>query len=63
MGEAAYDKAKRSLEANTPLQATATADRVAESILLFLAGADLITGETLLVDGGHHLMQMPLARR
>lgn len=63
MGEAVYNKAKSNLEANTPLQATATADRVAESILLFLAGADLITGETLLVDGGHHLMQMPMARR
>ena len=63
MGEAVYEKAKSNLEANTPLRATATADRVAESILLFLAGADLITGETLLVDGGHHLMQMPMARR
>lgn len=36
---------------------------VAEVIVWFLTGADVVTGETLLLDGGHHLTQMPLARR
>ena len=42
---------------------TTTPDNIAEAIVYFLSGADVITGETLLLDGGHHLTQMPLARR
>ena len=38
-------------------------DTVAEAILYFLGGADVVTGETLILDGGHHLNQMPFARR
>jgi hypothetical protein len=36
---------------------------VAEVIVYFLTGASVVTGETLLLDGGHHLTQMPMARR
>ncbi|MCR9279015.1 MAG: SDR family oxidoreductase [Pseudomonadaceae bacterium] len=62
MGEA-YDRSKAYLEANTPLAMTVTADIVAENILMLLTGAPGVTGETLILDGGHHLMQTPLARR
>ena len=42
---------------------TVTADIVAEAIVHFLSGAAGVTGETLILDGGHHLQQMPFARR
>ena len=61
--EAVVTASRAYLEANTPLQCTATADTVAEAILYFIRGADIVTGETLILDGGHHLQQMPLARR
>ncbi|MEM1433296.1 MAG: glucose 1-dehydrogenase [Pseudomonadota bacterium] len=63
MGAEAYERSKSYLEANTPLQLTTTPDTVAEAILYFAGGAEVVTGETLILDGGHHLMQTPMARR
>jgi 3-oxoacyl-[acyl-carrier protein] reductase len=63
MGADNYARAKASLEQNTPLKLTSTPDTVAEVIVYFLTGASTVTGETLLLDGGHHLNQMPNARR
>lgn len=63
MGPENYARAKARLEESTPLKLTATPDTVAEVIVYLLDGAGIVTGETLLLDGGHHLMQMPMARR
>lgn len=63
MGEAAYEASRAFLEATAPLARTATADTVAEAILYFIEGADLITGESLILDGGTHLTGIPVARR
>ena len=63
MGAERYERTRAHLEANAPLRLTVDADTVAESILYFVTGASVITGETLIVDGGHHLMQTTLARR
>ena len=63
LGVENYERTKSWLETNVPLRLTATADTVAEAILYFLSGAGLVTGETLLLDGGHHLIQTPFARR
>ena len=63
MGSDAYDRAKQHLEAHTPLRLTTTPDTVAEAILLFIEGASVVTGETLILDGGHHLNQMASSRR
>jgi 3-oxoacyl-[acyl-carrier protein] reductase len=63
MGAENYARTKAYLEQNTPLQVTSTPDSVAEVIVYFLTGASVVTGETLLLDGGHHLTQMPNARR
>ncbi len=63
LGRDNYERAKSYLENNVPLRQTATADTVAEAILYFLTGATVVTGETLILDGGHHLMQTPFARR
>ena len=62
MGDAAYDAAKGFLEKATPLGRTATADTVADAILAFAEGMDLVTGETLIFDGGAHLSGMPVRR-
>ena len=63
LGEERYAAAKAALEASAPLRLTTTPDTVAEAILYFVAGADVITGETLILDGGNHLNTAPLARR
>ena len=63
MGAERYARVKAHWRDNTPLRMTMTADTVAEAILYFLGGATGVTGETLILDGGHHLQQMPFARR
>ncbi len=55
MGQELYDAVKNHLETTLPLRATCTPEKVAEAIFLFIRGADLVTGETLLFDGGQHL--------
>ncbi len=56
LGKDAYKKVKDSLEAAAPLQVTCTADSVAESIVQFVEGHCVVTGQYLLLDGGHSLM-------
>lgn len=63
MGPAVYEDAKKFLEETTPLRLTTTPDAVADAILYFVAGADVVTGETLILDGGMHLNTAPLGRR
>ncbi len=63
LGAERYHATKAALEAASPLRLTTTPDTVAETILYFIAGADVVTGETLLVDGGNHLNTAPLGRR
>ena len=63
MGRERYEAAKSFLEQSSPLRRTATADSVAEAIVYFITGADIVTGETLILDGGNHLAQTPMARR
>ena len=63
MGEKTYEGSKSYIENTTPLARTATADSVAEAILYFVEGADLVTGETLMFDGGTHLTGVPIAGR
>ena len=56
MGPEVYDRTQAFLEGATPLKRTATADTVAEAIIMLISSASLVTGETLLLDGGHHLL-------
>ena len=63
MGKDAYDRTQKFLEETTPLKLTTTPDTVAEAILYFVAGADVVTGETLILDGGMHLNTAPMGRR
>jgi len=63
MGADTYERTKKVLEETTPLRLTTTPDTVAEAILYFVTGADVVTGETLMLDGGMHLNTAPLGRR
>ncbi len=62
MGREVYERNKAYLEATTPLARTASPDTVADTILHFLEGAELVTGETLVFDGGMHLTGVPVPR-
>jgi len=63
MGEERYEAAKRYWEKTAPLRIMATPETVAEAILYFITGAPLVTGETLILDGGAHLAMTPITRR
>ena len=56
MGQDVYDASKAFLEKNTPLQTTCTPETVAESILNFIEGHSVVTGQHLVLDGGHLLL-------
>jgi 3-oxoacyl-[acyl-carrier protein] reductase len=47
-----YEPAKKATEEATPLQRVASPDDVAQIILSLIEGADFVTGQTILVDGG-----------
>ena len=55
MGQEAYEKTLNFLESALPLRITATPEMIAQAIRYFIEDAVLVTGETLMLDGGHHL--------
>lgn len=55
MGHENYELAKSYLEATLPLRRTATPEMIALTILYFIEDAELVTGETLILDSGNHL--------
>jgi len=56
LGTEAYNKMVSALEAKVPLHRTCTAESVAESIVNFIDGHSIITGEHIILDGGAHLI-------
>ena len=56
MGRDVYEASKAFLESKTPLQATCTPETVAESIVSFIDGHAIVTGQHLVLDGGHLLL-------
>ena len=57
VGDEEFGRLNARIAAAAPLRRAATAEDVADAILLFLdEGTRLVTGETLLVDGGQHLV-------
>ena len=63
MGDDAYEAAKAAQERNTPLRKAGTPEDMAQAAVWFIEGADLITGEILIVDAGSHLGGAPLIAR
>ena len=62
-GEKRYQALMKANQEAAVLGVSATAETVADAILHFISGPQIVTGETLLVDGGVHLGQTPLTRR
>lgn len=63
MGDDAYEAARAAQERNTPLRKAGTPEDMAQAAVWFVEGADLITGEVLIVDAGAHLGGAPLIAR
>lgn len=61
MGDEQYEAMLESTREQLPLKDVATAEDIAEALVWFLegAGSRLITGETLIVDSGIHIGQLP----
>lgn len=62
-GDEKYQQVMAFQRENSPLGVTATPETVADAILHFISGPQIVTGETLIVDGGKHLTTTPLTRR
>ena len=62
-GEKRYQALMKETREAAPLGVAATPQTVADAILHFIIGPQIVTGETLLIDGGRHLTQTPLTRR
>ena len=56
LGDDAYDALMDEYAAAAPLKQVGTPEGVAEPVVWLLEGADHITGETLLIDSGSHLV-------
>jgi 3-oxoacyl-[acyl-carrier protein] reductase len=61
MGDEQYEAMLESTREQLPLKDVATAEDIAETLVFFLigAGSRLVTGETLIVDSGIHIGQLP----
>lgn len=58
-----YETAKSRSIGNAPLQKVCKPEDVARTIVWLLEGADLVTGEFIIVDGGSHLGAAPTKAR
>lgn len=63
-GAETTDRIRANVREQTPLKVASGPDDIADAALFFLSDASRhVTGETLLVDAGHHLGFAPLAAR
>jgi len=63
MGEERYNATLNHQLKSNPIQKVSTPEDNAQVILMFIAGSDLVTGETMMVDGGMHLGFAPAVAR
>ena len=63
LGDEAYERIRESVIASSPLGRAATAESIAEIMLVFAEQAKLFSGETLLLNGGAHLGPPPFGRK
>ena len=56
LGEERFKRLFDQYTAAVPLKAAATAETVADTVVWLMEGADHITGETLMIDSGMHLL-------
>ncbi len=55
LGSDNYDMALANIENTTPLGLAVTADQVAQAIYNLMELSTVVTGETVILDGGYHL--------
>lgn len=55
LGEEVYEKARAASANKAPLKRTCTPESVAETIIGFIEGHSIITGESIILDGGQYL--------
>ncbi len=55
LGEEVYEKARQASASKSPLKRTCTPESVAETIIGFIEGHSIITGESVILDGGQYL--------
>jgi 3-oxoacyl-[acyl-carrier protein] reductase len=60
---ARYESQRAKVAERNPLQKTSTPEDISRAIVWLLEGADLVTGEFIIVDGGMHLGAVPLKGR
>jgi 3-oxoacyl-[acyl-carrier protein] reductase len=63
LGQAAWEKTLKTAEEKTPLGRVCSPDDVAAAIMSFITGSELITGQTVVVDGGMLISAPTLMRR
>ena len=56
LGEERYSSFIRQYADKTPLKSAGTPEAVADPVVWLLEGADHVTGETIMVDSGMHLV-------
>ncbi len=62
LSEEEVERRRQGARANSPLKIAGTPEHIASAILWLIEGADIVTGETILVDAGSHLGQAPARR-
>ena len=55
-GDENYDRNKASMTKKVPLETISQPEDIAEVVVWFIEGANVVTGELLMVDGGMHLV-------
>ena len=63
LGQEAWERTLKSCEERTPLGRVCSPDDVAAAIMSFITGSPLITGQTIVVDGGMLISAGALMRR
>jgi 3-oxoacyl-[acyl-carrier protein] reductase len=58
-----YETQRTKVAERNPLQKTSTPEDISRAIVWLLEGADLVTGEFIIIDGGMHLGGAPLKAR
>jgi 3-oxoacyl-[acyl-carrier protein] reductase len=58
-----YESSRNKVADRTPLRKTSTPEDISRAIVWLLEGADMVTGECLLIDGGMHLGGAPAKAR
>jgi 3-oxoacyl-[acyl-carrier protein] reductase len=58
-----YEARRDKVASQNPLQKTSTPADISRAVVWLLEGADLVTGEFIIIDGGAHLGAVPLKGR